>query len=62
MDLLKKIEQLRIAVDKFDNLTEDLNEFILSKQKKIEYLKKEIKENSDKIDKIVENYNADSKN
>ena len=62
MDLLKKIEQLKNAVDKFENLTEDLNEYILSKQKKIEYLKKEIRENSEKIDKIVENYNADSEN
>ncbi len=39
MDLLKKIEELKHRIDKFEQLTEDLNENILSKQKKIDYLK-----------------------
>ncbi len=42
MDLLKKIEELKHRIDKFEQLTEDLNENILSKQKKIDYLKKQI--------------------
>ena len=39
MDLLKKIEDLKNSVDKFEQLAEDLNDNILSKQKKIYYLK-----------------------
>ena len=34
MDLLKKINQLRISVEKLKQLTEDLGEGNLSKQKK----------------------------
>ena len=37
MDLLKKIEELKHRIDKFEKLAEDLNENILSKQKKIDY-------------------------
>ena len=32
MDLLKKIEELKHRIDKFEQLAEDLNENILSKQ------------------------------
>ena len=60
MDLLKKIEELKDRVDKFQQLAEDLNENILSKQKKIDYLKKQIHENVEKIDQILENYNANT--
>ena len=35
MDLLKKIEKLKHRIDKFEQLAEDLNENILSKQKKL---------------------------
>mgnify|MGYP000483039156 CR=1 FL=1 len=58
MDLLKKIEHLEKTINKFENLIEDLNDNLLSKQKKIEYLKSQISENIVKIDKIIEDYNA----
>ena len=35
MDLLKKIEELKHRIDKFEKLAEDLSENILSKQKKL---------------------------
>ena len=53
MDLLKKIEELKHRIDKFEQLAEDLNENILSKQKKIDYLKKQIHKNVNKIDEII---------
>mgnify|MGYP000427440779 CR=1 FL=1 len=60
MDLLKKIEELKHRIDKFEQLAEDLNENILSKQKKIDYLKNQVQENVIKIDKILKNYNANT--
>ena len=60
MDLLKKIERLKHSVDKFEQLTDDLNDSILSKQKKIDHLKEQIQDKVEKIDKIIKNYNADS--
>ena len=60
MDLLKKIEELKHRIDKFEQLAEDLNENILSKQKKIDYLKKQIHKNLDKIDEIIKDYNANT--
>ena len=60
MDLLKKIEELKHRIDKFEKLAEDLNENILSKQKKIDYLKKKIHKNATKIDEIIRNYNANT--
>ena len=60
MDLLKKIEHLKHSVDKFEQLTDDLNDSILSKQKKIDYLKEQIQDKVEKIDKIIKNYNADA--
>ena len=60
MDLLKKIEELKHRIDKFEQLAEDLNENILSKQKKIDYLKKQIHKNVNKIDEIIEDYNANT--
>ncbi len=60
MDLLKKIEELKHRIDKFEQLAEDLNENILSKQKKIDYLKKQIHENVKKIDEILKGYNANT--
>ena len=60
MDLLKKIEELKHRIDKFEKLAEDLNENILSKQKKIDYLKKKIHKNVNKIDEIIRNYNANT--
>ena len=60
MDLLKKIEELKHRIDKFEQLAEDLNENILSKQKKIDYLKKKIHKNINKIDEIIKDYNANT--
>ena len=60
MDLLKKIEGLKHRIDKFEQLAEDLNENILSKQKKIDYLKKQIHKNVNKIDEIIKDYNANT--
>ena len=60
MDLLKKIEELKHRIDKFEQLAEDLNENILSKQKKIDYLKREIHKNVNKIDEIIKDYNANT--
>ena len=60
MDLLKKIEELKQRIDKFEQLAEDLSENILSKQKKIDYLKRQIHKNVNKIDEIIEDYNANT--
>ena len=60
MDLLKRIELLKNSVDKFEQLTDDLNDSILSKQKKIDHLKEQIQDKVEKIDKIVQNYNVDA--
>ena len=60
MDLLKKIEELKHRIDKFEQLAEDLNENILSKQKKIDYLKKQIHKNVNKIDEIIKDHNANT--
>jgi len=60
MDLLKKIDELKHRIDKFEQLAEDLNENILSKQKKIDYLKKQIHKNVNKIDEIIKDYNANT--
>ena len=60
MDLLKKIDELKHRIDKFEQLAEDLNENILSKQKKIDHLKKQIHKNVNKIDEIIKDYNANT--
>ena len=60
MDLLKKIEGLKHRIDKFEQLAEDLNENILSKQKKIDHLKKQIHKNVKIIDEIIKDYNANT--
>ena len=60
MDLLKKIERLKHSIVKFEQLTDDLNDSILSKQKKIDHLKEQIQDKVDKIDKIIKNYNANT--
>ena len=58
MDLLKKIEQLKKSINKFEKLTDDLGDNILSKQKKIDHFKEQIQDNIEKIDKIIKDYNA----
>ena len=54
------MNELKHRIDKFEQLAEDLNENILSKQKKIDYLKKQIHKNVDKIDEIIKDYNANT--
>ena len=48
------------TVNKFEDLVEDLNDNIVSKQKKIDHLKLEIRRNIEKIDKIIKDYNANT--
>ena len=60
MDLLKKIAKLKAGVDKFEKLTENINDSIIRKQKKIDHLKEQIEDNVEKIDEIIKNYNANS--
>ena len=60
MNLLKKIERLKISVNNFEHLIEDLNDNLLSKQKKIDELKLQIQKNIEKIDQIIKEYNANS--
>ena len=60
MNLLQKIDQLKNSLNKFEQLIEDQNDNILSKQKKIDYLKKQIQNNIEKIDRIIKNYNANT--
>jgi len=60
MGLLEKIEDLKKTVNKFEDLVEDLNDNIVSKQKKIDHLKLEIRRNIEKIDKIIKDYNANT--
>ena len=45
MDLLKKIEQLKRAIEQFEKLTDDLGDNILGKQKKIDHLREQIQNN-----------------
>ncbi len=60
MDLLKKIEGLKESLKKFENLVDELNDSIESKQKKINYLKIQIQNNAEKIDKIIKDFNANT--
>ena len=60
MGILEKIEDLKKTVNKFEDLVEDLNDNIASKQEKIDHLKLEIRKNIEKIDKIIKDYNANT--
>ena len=60
MDLLKKIEQLKRAIEQFEKLTDDLGDNILGKQKKIDHLREQIQNNVNKIDEIIKDYNANT--
>ena len=67
MDILKTINDLKKSIFETDKLVDDL---ILSlknkeietqnKEKKILFLKEEIKNNVDKIDELIEKYNANN--
>ena len=58
--MVRFLEELEKSINKFENLLEDLNDNLLSKQEKIDYLKLQISKNIEKIDKIIEDYNANN--
>ena len=67
MEILKKIAELKKSILETDQLVDDLlssleaqQNKIDNKEKKILLLKKEVKINVEKIEKIIEDYNANS--
>ena len=67
MEILKKITELKKSILETDLLVDDLlsslkvqQNRIDDKEKKILQLKEEVKINVEKIDEIIENYNANS--
>ena len=49
MDLISKVKELAVKINKLEELTDDLNENLESKIKRIEYLKSQIDYNIKKI-------------
>ena len=67
MDLLKKVKELQNKLTQTEELIEDLllsldsNEAkVQNREKKIEFLKENIKKNVEKLDIIIKDYNANS--
>ena len=67
MEILKKITELKKSILETDQLVDDLlsslkvqQSRIDDKEKKILQIKEEVKINVEKIDEIIENYNANS--
>ena len=67
MDLLKRIKELENKIIQTEELIEDMlssidsNEVkVQSREKKIEFLKENIKKNVEKLDIIIKDYNANS--
>ena len=60
MDLILKIKELDSNVEKIEQLVDDLIESLDGKRKKIDHLKEQIQSNINKIDKIIEDHNANS--
>ena len=67
MEIMKKLATLKKSIDETDQLVEKLLSNlevqklkVENKEKKILHLKKEVSNNIDKIDKIIEDYNANS--
>ena len=60
MDLILKIKELDLNVDKIEHLVDDLMESLNGKRKKIDSLKEQIENNIKKIDEIIKDYNASS--
>ena len=67
MEILKRIAELKKFILETDQLVDDLlsslkaqQNRIDNKEKKILQLKKEVKINVEKIDEIIEDYNANS--
>ena len=56
-------EHLKILtsnMDKLEKLVDELGDNLASKEKKIKFLKEQIESNIEKIDEIIEEYNADT--
>ena len=67
MKIMEKIANLKKSIKRTDELVNKLISNLQSqklkvqyKEKKILYLKAEVRNNIDKIDKIIEDYNANS--
>ena len=60
MDPDLQIKLLKSNIEKLEKVVDDLIDNIESKNKKIEFLKEQIVLNIEKIDQIIEEYNADS--
>ena len=67
MEILKKISELKKSIEDIEYLVEKLISNINvqhinvdTKEEKISHLKAEIKNNVNKIDEIIKNYNANS--
>ena len=67
MEILKKIAELKKSILATDQLVDDLLSSIKAKQNRIDskeknilQLKEEVKINVEKIDEIIEDYNANS--
>ena len=60
MDKVQQIKLLRSHIEKLENLLDDLIDNVDSKSKKIRFLKGQIESNVEKIDKIINENNADS--
>ena len=58
MNLLLKIKEINLNIEKLEKCTENLNDELKDKVKKIDALKDQIELNISKIDKILEKYNA----
>ena len=67
MEILEKIDTLKKSIEETDKLVDELISSlqaqklrVVNKESKILHLKKEVRNNVDKIDKIIEDYNANS--
>jgi len=60
MDSDSQIKLLKSNIEKLEKLVDDLIDNVDSKKRKIEFLKEQIVSNIEKIDQIIEEYNADS--
>ena len=67
MEIFKEITELKKSIQETDQIIDELISSLNSKQlildkkdKEISYLKEEIKMNVEKIDKIIEDYNANN--
>ena len=60
MSMHLKIKEINLNIEKLEKCTENLNNELKDKIKKIDLLKEQIELNISKIDKILEKHNANS--